>query len=448
MKSISVSRQFAPLRVCGEMCLYYYALAVLTLSVSYYMSTEKGVYGVVSNLVAPWSFQLSILVGACLILGFVIVRIDHAALRLLLSLLPGLTFLMSPPEPTVLIHAAAWAYYVICMTIGNFEAYLDVYRRRARLLFVVALLLTGCLIIYHFGNEAWYGNTLFGGEMYGLLFFILIVFALRGMRLSTGVPARMRLIDAAHVVALPAVLIAAFFLLRGAIPVFTWLIARLTRILTWLFRLLFPEKEMPQINIPDEDFDAPVKEEPLEMPDVREPAPDMGPISGADPHIRISNDVWLWIIIVILAAVLVYIAIRQIRGRQKDREKPRLVHERIERLPRERLSRRRPAESSLFANVKQIRKVYRSYLDHVRSFGMKLFPSDTSKDVLENSSAFLEMPENAALRELYIAARYGDPKAVTAEQTAEARRCLAVIQSKKPDRGSVIAEDHLNVSVS
>lgn len=430
MKSISVSRQFAPLRVCAEMCLYYYVLAVLTLSVAYNVSTEKGVVGVVTNIVAPWLVQLSILVGACFVLGFVIVRIDNPALRFLLSLLPGLSFLMSPLEPTVLIHAAAWVYYVIVMTVGNFEVYLDVYRRRSRLLLVIALILTCCLIIYHFGNEAWYGNTLFGGEIYGLLFLVLTVFSLRGMRLSSGAPAKMRLVDAAHVVALPVVLLTAVFLLQGAVPALTGLMSWITRFLIWLFHLLFPEKEMPHINVPDENFNGPEIEDSVELPDVEVETPDVNPISGADPHMHVSGDAWLWIIIVILAAVLVYFAIRQIRGRRKNDEKPKLVREHIERVPRERITRRRSGEAALTANVKQIRKVYRSYLDHIRSFGMKIFPSDASEDVLKNTSAYLEMPENAALRQLYIAARYGDPKTVTSEQAAEAKRCLTVIRDK------------------
>lgn len=428
-KSISVSRLFAPLRVCGEMCLYYYVLAVMTLAVTYNVSTELGVYGVVSNIIAPWLPSLLILVCACFALGFVIVRINNAALRFLLSLLPGLSFFMNPLETTLLIHAAAWVYYVICMTVGNFELYVDVYRRRARLLFIIALIMTCLLIIYHFGNEAWYGNTFFGGEIFGLLFFILTVFSLRGMRLSSGAPAKMRIVDAAHVVALPLVLVVAFFFLRGAIPALTWLIARFTNVGVWLYKLLFPTYESPDV-IPDEDFDAPASEDPVDLPSTQTQAPEPGQISGADPHIHISNNAWLWILIAIIAAALIYLTIRQIRNRRKVNEKPKLVRERIEKVPREKHSNRKSGEPSLSANVNKIRKVYRAYLDHIRSSNIKIFPSDTSEDVLKNTSARFEIPENATLRELYIPARYGDPNTITSEQAAEAKRCLTVIQNK------------------
>lgn len=47
--------------------------------------------------------------------------------------------------------------------------------------------------------------------------------------------------------------------------------------------------------------------------------------------------------------------------------------------------------------------------------------------MLTHAAGSGESAEAARLRELYIAARYGDPKAVTAEQVAEAQRCLDVI---------------------
>lgn len=431
MKSISVSKLFAPLRVCAEMCLYFYMLAVLTLSVSYFESTEKGTYGVVSNIIVPWLTPLMILVGACLVIGFLIVRINNTLLRFILSLLPGISFFINPLEPTVLIYAAAWLYYVIYMTVGSFEVYIDVYRRRSRLLFVVALILTCLLIIYHFGNEAWYGNAFFGGEIFGLLFFIFAVFSLHGMRLSSGAPAKLRILDAVSIVALPLVLIAAFFSLRGAIPAFTWVIAKITRALTWLIHLFSPQRDNPVIVIPDEDFDAPDKpENPIDLRDVREPGSGIDPGTGTNPHVRISGEAWLWILIAILALALVYFAIRQIRGRQKGKESPGLARDRIEKLPREKSSRRHTGEPALPTSVNKIRKAYRSYLQHIRSSDIKVFPSDTSEDVLKTTSERLKIPENAALREVYIAARYGNPNAVTFEQAEEAKRCLAAIKSK------------------
>ena len=169
MKQISISEQYAPLRVCADISFYFYVVALFSFSAPYTVSSDGGVQYVVTNLIAPWSLQLAILVAACFVLGFLIVRLDSMVLRCLLSLLPGLTFLMSPFQPILLIHAAAWVYYVVYMTVGNFEAYLDVYRRRARVMLLAAMLLTFCLIIFHFGTDSMANRRLYGGEIYGLM---------------------------------------------------------------------------------------------------------------------------------------------------------------------------------------------------------------------------------------------------------------------------------------
>ena len=136
--------------------------------------------------------------------------------------------------------------------------------------------------------------------------------------------------------------------------------------------------------------------------------------------------------IALLAGALILVAIRQASIRQKNQKKPRLVGERMERVPFEGLLRHRSGDSGLPVHVRQIRRTYRTYLEHIRSLRMRISISDTSKDVLDHSSAYLDLPENERLRDLYIAARYGDPKKVTSDQAAEAKRCLSAIESAKP----------------
>ena len=432
MKSVSVSRLYAPLRVCADMCFYFYIVSLFSFTVLYTGSNEKGIYGVVSNLIAPWASQLAVLTAACFVLGFVIIRVNNAAVRFILSLLPGLSFLMSPLQPVMLIHAAAWVYYVICMTIGNFDVYLDVYRRRSRITLFIMLILTCCLIIFHFGTDDWYGKKLFGGELFGLAYFVLTVLSLRGMRLSLGSPGSLRALDGAFVIVLPALLVAVFFLMRGSIPVVTYVIKHVANFLVWLFRRIFPGRKDPDMFYPpEEDMDHGTIDDPVSIPDGKglSPTPEM--MSGEDPHFNLSGNVIFVIMIACLAAALIFIAIRLLRGRQKDTDKPKLVRERLERVPFEGLLRRRSGDHQLTGNVKQIRKAYRSYLDHLRSMRLAVSPSDTSADVLDTSSEAIDMPENRTLREIYIAARYGDPNAVTAEQVAEAKRCLSAIEAAK-----------------
>ncbi len=436
LKEISVSRQYAPLRVCADICFYFFAVSLFSFSLQYYTVGEGEILGVVSNLIAPWSLQLALLVAACFALGFLIVRIDKALLRFLLSLLPGLSFLMSPLRLILLIHAVAWLYFVIVMTIGSFEVHLDEYRRRAGVMLLAALLMLLCLIIFHFGTEAWYFDRLFGGELYGPLFFVLCVLSLRGMRTDLGAPVKMRLLDALCVVVLPTLLFSVLLVLYGAVPAVTGLFRLLVRFVIWLYHVFFPTKNVPyQFRPPlDDDLNAVKTEKSLLFPNGRNKAPDPDMVGGQGIRYALSSQASFWIMVVLLAALLVYIAIRLIRRREKLPAAPRLAHENIEKPPLEGLLRRAFGEAELPANVRQIRRVYRSYLKQLRTMSVQPSPSDTSEDILDLTSGCLDMPENAALRELYIAARYGDPKAVTSAQVSEAKRCLSAIEAKKRRR--------------
>ena len=435
LKRISTSEQYAPLRICADICFYFYVVALFSFSAPYIVSGDGGAEYMVTNLITPWSLQLAILVASCFALGFLIVRLDSMALRCLLSLLPGLTFLMSPFQPILLIHAAAWVCYVIYMTVGSFDAYLDVYRRRARVMLLAAMLLTFCLIIFHFGTDSMASRRLYGGEIYGLLYYFLTVLALRGMRTSMGASKTLRLLDGAYVIVLPAVLVAAVFLLRSLVPAITFLISVGARFLLWLGRLLLPNREEPDIFHPleEEELNLTKESESIYVPEAYNQSPDTGQMEGKDPQLHLSEQTMLYLMIAVLAAGILCIAILLIRRKRKGRSWPKFAHEHIERMKPAAVEQpRRRSDEPLPANVRQVRKVYRSYLDHVRSLRLRISPSDTSKDVLDGSSAYLDVPENQALRELYIAARYGDPKAVTSEQVGEAKRCLSVIEATKP----------------
>ena len=193
---------------------------------------------------------------------------------------------------------------------------------------------------------------------------------------------------------------------------------------------------MPDIFHPleEEDVNKVLKEEgSLSLPYGNDQSPDAELVgSGVPVHFHVSIPVVLCIMIALLAGALILVAIRQASIRQKNQKKPRLVGERMERVPFEGLLRHRSGDSGLPVHVRQIRRIYRTYLEHIRSLRMRISISDTSKDVLDHSSAYLDLPENERLRELYIAARYGDPKKVTSDQAAEAKRCLSAIESAKP----------------
>lgn len=61
---------------------------------------------------------------------------------------------------------------------------------------------------------------------------------------------------------------------------------------------------------------------------------------------------------------------------------------------------------------------------------MNILPSETSAEILENDREMSESADALRLRELYLAARYGDPSSVTREQVQQAQACLERIIGK------------------
>ena len=55
---------------------------------------------------------------------------------------------------------------------------------------------------------------------------------------------------------------------------------------------------------------------------------------------------------------------------------------------------------------------------------MSVHPSDTSAEILKHDLEMSESDDAIRLRELYLAARYGNPSAITNEQVQEAQACL------------------------
>ena len=98
--------------------------------------------------------------------------------------------------------------------------------------------------------------------------------------------------------------------------------------------------------------------------------------------------------------------------------------------------RRSPEEQAQIDKVESIRSIYRQYIAFVRKSGADLTKGSTSADILESSmelgeEAGRELTEDeAALRAIYIRARYGDPSGITADDVAEAARLFATITAQ------------------
>ena len=112
--------------------------------------------------------------------------------------------------------------------------------------------------------------------------------------------------------------------------------------------------------------------------------------------------------------------------RNQLKEEDELLYDETEDIPGE--SRRRGANRRrtplLAGNARQLRRVYKTYLEYRKGKGMSVQPSDTSAEILKHDPEMSESEDAIRLRELYLAARYGNPSAITNEQVQEAQACL------------------------
>ena len=79
-------KQTAVFRTAGEICFYFSVLYIF-------------------DIFKTWRLPMALFTAACFALGFVIVRCRAKLLRLLLSLLPGLCFLLGPWDWPLLFPA-------------------------------------------------------------------------------------------------------------------------------------------------------------------------------------------------------------------------------------------------------------------------------------------------------------------------------------------------------
>lgn len=80
-------------------------------------------------------------------------------------------------------------------------------------------------------------------------------------------------------------------------------------------------------------------------------------------------------------------------------------------------------------NRGKVRHYYREYLRHGQKRGLTVRKYDTSRDILEKTPADTDREAAAALRQIYLRARYDETGEVTAEQAEEARALLKKIRS-------------------
>lgn len=404
-------RQNFVLRVTGELCVYFSLLFII-------------------RFFDHWRLPMTAFVLSCFALGFLIVLCRSAVLRFLLSLLPGLCFLLCEPSLMAALPALAWLYYVLVMTRGIFETPLDDYRREYRILLLVCLYILGANLV---------NGGVFKGQMistlsmiYVLPFLFLGVVAMRRMQMDAGMNTRWHLLNAAAVTGLPLLTVALsfllFWLLNGLVPAVRVLLWPLRQFIIWLFCLLFPGKlrvEQVDENGTQPSPTAPPMEGSAETGESIIGAAEQE--TGNSQLIEQVMTVIAYVVIGLLLLLAIYLVVRYVQTIRRREDGEEIYYDEADAEGGGR-RKRRSKKRKVGGNAQQLRLIYQTYLEFVSSHGVTVTRSDTSQEILELDQKRGESPEAERLRQLYIAARYGDPDAVTEEQVSEAEKCLETIQ--------------------
>ena len=412
-------KQTAVLRVTGEICLYFSILYVF-------------------EVFANWWMPMAVFVAACFVLGFLIVQCKSAPLRFLLSLLPGLSFLLCELHPLLALPALAWVYYILVMTQGHYAMPLEDYRKTFTVQMVICLFFVGA----NLANSAISHGHMIAplSLIYVFLFLFLGVFAMRRMQMGAGMSRNWQLSNAATVVGFPLLAVVGaillFLLVRFTAPGIRFLLLPIGRFIQWLFHLLFPGADAFVDEILLKETMKPhtsilIDEPPLDTEGVTKELPDFA--AGSSLLIERAASIGAYVVMGLILVLVVYLVLKHVRRNQPLEAEEVYYDETEAAAPKGK--KRRSKGQTLTGNANRLRRVYQTYLEFVDGQGVTVTRSDTSQEILDRVQKQGESPEAERLRQLYIAARYGDPKAVTAEQVREAQECLeAILEKNRKDK--------------
>ena len=397
-------------RIAAEICFYFSVLHAATLANAF-------------------TLPMALFAAACLLLGLVIVRIQNPVIRGILALLPGLCFLLAPFTWLLILPVFAWIYYILVMVLGHYAIPLEEYRKA----FIFMLSVSLFFVAANIANSTLIRNQVISAEslVYALVFLILGIFVMRRLRMGAQMDMRWQLRNVLSVVGIPLLAIGAalavFLLLRFSTYALGAILAPIGRFFIWLFHQLFPTGNSPIDEMTLEEAMQPFSiVQPVELEE-------SGSVSEELRALEVSNfnellieraaAVGGWILLGILLVIVLLLIWRHARKNEAKADEE-LMYEEYESAPSKGRKRRKNRLPLLAGNARQLRRIYKTYLEYRRDKGVAVYPSDTSAEVLEKDMQMAESKDAARLRELYLAARYGNPSAVTREQVQEAQACL------------------------
>ena len=402
-------------RVSGEICFFFSVLNVF-------------------DAFRALRLPMALFAVACLALGLVIVRCKSAWLRFGLALLPGLSFLIGPWNLFLIAPGFAWLYYILVMTRGNYAYPLDEYRK------TYTLLLTVCpfFLAANIANSTIYRGRLLSLDclLYAFAFLLLGVMAMRRMQMGADMNRSWQLRNALTVAGFPlaavGVSVLLFLLLRFSAPALRYLLTPLGHFVLWLLNLLFPGRA-EELLAPVPTMKPEKNTLPLGIPDsshgVRG-AFDADSIVTGNLLIEKAASVGAYVMLGILLLIALALVISHARRGSLVTEQGPDWDEGLEESGAVRAG-RKARKAPPLSPARQLRRIYKTYLEYTGSKGLARRAGDTSQDILDRADKLRQSEDARRLRELYIAARYGDPKAVTRDQVQEAQGCLERIVGEK-----------------
>lgn len=407
-------KQTSVFRVTAEICFYFAVLSVFT-------------------ALRAWRLSMALFTAVSLLLGLVIVRCKNPAIRLSLSFLPVFCFLPGPFSLLLILPMLAWVYYALVMARGHYAMPLVEYRR----IFTVLLAVSLFFIAANIANSTIYRGQVISVDSlaYVAAFLVLGIIAMRRMQMGAEMGLNWQVRNLLSVVGFPLLAVAAslglFLILRFSHQALSFILAPVGRFFIWLFGLLFPAvapKAAETVVPGNVQLNSAAIALELDSDGIGRDKFDSDGSNYYNMLIEHAAGIGAWIILGILL-LLVFWLIWNHAKRNRPEEEDELLYEETEAAPGK--GRRRRNKIPLLAgNARQLRRIYKTYLEYKRAAGMHVQPSDTSAEILERDPDSADSGNAAKLRELYIAARYGNPSAVTHEQVLEAQACLEQIIAK------------------
>ena len=405
-------KQTSVFRVTAEICFWFAVLSVFT-------------------ALRAWRLPMALFAAACLLLGLIIVRCSNPALRLLLAVLPVLCFLTGPFSLLMVFPLLAWVYFAVVTVRGHYAMPLYEYRRIFTFLLVISLF----FIAANIANSTIYRGQVISVDslVYVAVFLVLGMIAMRRMQMGAEMGLNWQMRNLLSVVGFPLLAVAAslalFLFLRFSHQALAVILAPVGRFFIWLFGLLFPTIEQKAADaIVPESVQLNSAAIALEL-DSDGGGRDKFDSEGSNYYnmlIEHAAGIGAWIVLGILLLLVLWLIWRHAKRNRLEVE-DELLYEEAEAVPGKGRHRRKNKIPLLAGNARELRRIYKTYLEYKKSEGMRVQPSDTSAEILEHDRESGDSAYAEKLRELYIAARYGNPSAITREQVLEAQACLEQI---------------------